>query len=154
VDHKFRTSWRSYLFQSLCTVLAMLVVLLAFDLRQAIVITSLGATVFVVFMMPSSIPAQPRRVIGGHLVGLVSGSLLGLIPHDSAAGGILVAALAVGLAAFLMVVLNAEHPPAAGTALTVVVEGPSTDLVVGVLGSVVVLAIAHHFLKRRLKDLV
>jgi hypothetical protein len=58
VDRKLRSAWRSYLFQSLCTVLVMLVVLLAFDLRQAIVITSLGATVFVVFLMTSSIPAH------------------------------------------------------------------------------------------------
>jgi CBS-domain-containing membrane protein len=61
---------------------------------------------------------------------------------------------AFSLAAFLMVVLNVEHPPAADTALTVVVEGPSTELVLAILVSVVLLALAHRTLKPVLKDLV
>jgi hypothetical protein len=53
-----------------------------------------------------------------------------------------------------MTVLNLEHPPAAGTALTVVMEGHSAGLVLAILISVVLLALAHRFLRPVLRDLV
>jgi CBS-domain-containing membrane protein len=60
----------------------------------------------------------------------------------------------VGTTALLMTVLNLEHPPAAGTALTVVMEGHSAGLVLAILISVVLLTLAHRFLRPVLRDLV
>ena len=154
MDRKLRTAWHSYLFQSLCAVLSMLLVLLAFDLQQATIATSFAATIFILFMAPSSDAARPRKVIGGHAVDLLSGILWSLAPQTALVPTVTVYAFAVGTTALLMTALDFEHPPAAGTALTVVIEGYSTQLVLAVLISVVLLALAHRLLKPVLKNLV
>lgn len=154
VDAKFKASWKNYVLQSLLATLALLVTLLAFNLRQAAIITSIGATVFIVFAMPDRPSARPRHVIGGHLIGIISGSLLSFVPHPSPAATIVVYSLAVGLSVFLMSVTDTEHPPAAGTALSVVIDGFSFDLVLALLISVVLLALLHRLLRPLLKDLV
>jgi CBS-domain-containing membrane protein len=154
VDRRFRTLWRNYLFQSLCTALAMSVVLLAFTMQQATIVTSLAATIFIVFIAPTSPAAQPRKVIGGHSVGLLCGSLLSLVPHTLLATRIAVFAVAVGLAALLMALLNVEHPPGAGTALALAVDGFTIEIVLAVLIGVAVLALIHRLLKPALRDLV
>jgi len=154
VSHHFRTYWRSYLFQSLCAVLAMLLVLLAFNLQQATIATSFAATIFILFMAPTSDAARPRKVIGGHAVGLISGILWSLLPQTALVPTVMAHAFAVGTAALLMTVLDLEHPPAAGTALTVVLEGYSVALVLAILISVILLALAYRFLRPVLRDLV
>ena len=63
------------------------------------------------------------------------------------------AAAAVGLSIFVMVVIDTEHPPAAGTALGLVTEGLKWDPVIAVVAGTLVLAVAHHFLKKYLRDL-
>ena len=154
MDRKYPASWKSYLFQALCTVLAMAIVLLAFTMQQATIVTSLAATIFIVFIAPTSPAAQPRKVIGGHSLGLLCGSLMSLVPHTHPATRIVVYAVAVGLAALLMALLNMEHPPGAGTALALAVNGLTVDIVLAVLIGVVVLALIHRLLRRWLEDLV
>jgi CBS-domain-containing membrane protein len=154
VNEHFRAHWRSYLFQSLCAVLAMLLVLLAFDLQQATIATSFAATIFILFMAPGADAARPRKVIGGHAVGLIAGILWSCLPQTALVPTVMANAFAVGTTALLMTVLNVEHPPAAGTALTVVIEGYSARLVLAILVSVVLLALAHRLLRPVLRDLV
>ena len=67
--------------------------------------------------------------------------------------GVLVYALAVGISIFLMVALDFEHPPASGTALGVAMTGFSLNVMLAVITSSVLLALAHIFLRRYLKDL-
>jgi CBS-domain-containing membrane protein len=69
--------------------------------------------------MPHLFTAQPHNLIGGHLLGLISGWLAAAVPHHSSMVSLAVAALAVGLSIFLMVSCDMEHPPASGTALGV-----------------------------------
>ncbi len=90
----------------------------------------------------------------GHIIGLISGSLMSLIPHQGVAFSILVYSLAVGVSIFFMVALDAEHPPASGTALGIAITGVSLDVIIAVLVSVVILSLAHRLLRRFLKDLV
>jgi CBS-domain-containing membrane protein len=132
----------------------MAIVLLAFTMQQATIVTSLAATIFIVFMAPTSLAAQPRKVIGGHSIGLLCGSLLSLVPHTLPATRIAVFAVAVAIAAFLMALLNMEHPPGAGTALALAVNGLSARIVLSVLIGVVILALTHRLLRRWLQDLV
>jgi membrane protein implicated in regulation of membrane protease activity len=63
-------------------------------------------------------------------------------------------ALAVGLSLFLMSLTNTEHPPAAGTALGIVVQPWSYQIVIFVLVSVISLAIIRRLLSRYLRDLI
>ncbi len=149
----FRLFWKNYTFQSLLATLTTFVVLLLLSMEHAVIIASIGATAFIVFAMPKSITAKPRSVIGGHLVGLLSGSLCSLIPHPSFLQSVIVYSLAVGLSIFVMVIADTEHPPASGTALGVAIMGPSPGVMIAVVTSAVTLSLAHCFLKPFLRDL-
>ena len=153
MDEEFTSHWKSYVFQSLLATLAIFVALLLFSMQHPVIIASVGATTFIVFAMPKSVTAKPRNVVGGHLVGLFCGFLCTLIPQFSFSHPAVAYSLAVGLSIFVMVVTDTEHPPASGTALGVAVEGYSMSLMIAVITSVIVLSLAHRFLKPLLRDL-
>ena len=54
---------------------------------------------------------------------------------------------------FTMVVTDTEHPPAAGTALGVVITGTSLDVFIAVSMSIILLSLIHHFFKSHMRDL-
>jgi CBS-domain-containing membrane protein len=150
---KFPQLWKHYLYQSFLAVVVIFVVLLVLNMENVVVIASIGSTAFIVFTMPRNTTAQPRRVIGGHVVGLISGSLCALIPHTTNLANIGVLSLAVGISICLMVALDFEHPPASGTALGVAMTGFSPGVMAAVVTSSVILSLAQHFSKRFLRDL-
>jgi CBS domain-containing membrane protein len=104
--------------------------------------------------MPKYITAQPRNLIGGQLVGLISGSACVLIPHVSFLFSVIVDSIAVGLSIFIMVITDTEHPPASGTALGVAAAGFSLKIAIAVIVSAIILSLIHHFFKQHLRDLV
>ena len=150
---EFPRLWKNYLYQSFLAAIVVFIVLLLLTIEQAVIIASIGATAFIVFTMPRNICAKPRRVIGGHIVGLVSGSLCAIIPHSSTLTSISVIALAVGVSICLMVAIDVEHPPASGTALGVALTGFTPGAMIAVLTSSIILSLAHTFSKIFLKDL-
>jgi CBS-domain-containing membrane protein len=150
---EFRIHWRNYVFQSLFATLAVFIVLYFLSLQDAVIIASLGATAFIVFAMPGYITAQPRNVIGGHLVGLFWGALFSLAPHATMLGSLVCYSAAVGLSIFTMVVTDTEHPPASGTALGVAITGMSLHVLIAVVLGIVLLSLIHHFFKPYLRDL-
>ena len=150
---EFKALWKNYLYQSLLATVVVFIVLFVLNIEHAVVIASIGASAFIVFTMPGNITAKPRRVIGGHLVGLLSGSLCALIPHHSLFPAIVIYALAVGISICLMVAIDVEHPPASGTALGVAITGFSYEILLAVLTSSIVLSLAHRFCKKFLRDL-
>jgi CBS-domain-containing membrane protein len=129
-------------------------VILLLQLERVVIIASIGASAFIVFAMPQSITAKRRNLIGGHTIGLLVGSLFGLVPHPSTLLCAVLYALCVGATIFLMVATDTEHPPAAGTALGVAMMGLSPTLVVSMVTSILVLALVHHLFRSRLLDLV
>lgn len=154
IKKEFRLHWKHYFFQSLLATLTMSVVLLFLTLENAVVVASIGATSFIVFAMPKSITAEARNVIGGHLVGLISGSLCGMIAQPLFVHSIVVYSLAVGISIFVMVVIDVEHPPASGTALGVAITGFSWNVTIAVVTAVIVLSFVHRFFKTSIRDLV
>jgi len=150
---EFRLFWRNYVFQSLFATCAIFIVFLFLGLQHMVIIASIGATAFIVFAMPKSITAKPRNIIGGHLVGLISGYLCALIPHHLFLHSIIVYSFAVGLSIFIMVVADTEHPPASGTALGVAIRGFSLEVTIAIITSVIILSLIHHLFKRYLRDL-
>jgi CBS-domain-containing membrane protein len=150
---EFPRLWKHYIYQSFLAAVVVFVVLLLLTIQHAVIIASIGATAFIVFTMPRNICAKPRRVIGGHIVGLVSGSLCALIPHSSTLANISIIAFAVGISICLMVAIDVEHPPASGTALGVALTGFTPSVMIAVLTSSVILSLAHTFSKKFLKDL-
>ena len=153
IHAEFRQLWKNYLYQSCFATVVIFIILLLLSLEHAVVIASIGATAFIVFTMPRSITAKPRRVIGGHIVGFITGSLCALIPHSATISSVTVYALAVGISILLMVSLDVEHPPASGTALGVAITGFSPYVMLAVITSSVALSLVHHFFKKYLKDL-
>lgn len=150
----FPELWKHYLYQSFLATLVVFIILLELSLQNAVVIASIGATAFIVFTMPKNITARPRRVIGGHMVGMFAGSVCALIPHTSTLTTALVLSAAVGVSICLMVAFDFEHPPASGTALGIALTGFSPGVIIAVLTSSLILSLAHHFSKKFLRDLV
>ena len=107
---------------------------------------SLGPTAFLFFDAPLSDAASPRSTVTGHAIGAVAGwlslAVFGLLSTPSvliagvswAYGG--AAAMALGLTAGLMILLDVRHPPAGATTL-IVALGLMTDI-----GHLVVLMVA------------
>lgn len=150
---EFRRYWKHYVFQCLLATFVVFIVLLALSLKNAVIISSIGATAFIVFAMPKMVTANPRNVIGGHAMGLIIGSLCFLIPHSTVINAALSYSFAVGLVIFLMVVTDTEHPPAAATALGFAISGFSLNTALALISSILVLSLVHYFFRNRLKDL-
>lgn len=161
LDTNLKKDWRKYVMQCLLVVVALIVILYFVDvLTHAAIVAALGASTFIVFAMPRWITARPRNVIGGHIIGLIAGSIcyfcfiyppLGL--NDKFLY-IFAAAVSVGLAMLLMVSTDTEHPPAAGTALGIVASGWSLSAALFVLSFAVVLSMVRYLLKPWLRELV
>jgi CBS-domain-containing membrane protein len=154
IGREFKTFWKNYLLQSLLAVLVVFVVFWSLNVEQAVIVASIGSTAFIVFTMPSYATAQSRRVIGGHLVGFLCGVLGSLILNYLSINPLVIYSFTVGLSIFLMVALDFKHPPASGTALGVVISGFSFEVMIAILTSAVILGLAHHYLKRYLRDLI
>ena len=164
IDKSFKRAPGNYVIQSLLAVVAVAVILFFIEvLTHAVIVAALGASTFIVFAMPHTIAAQARRLVGGHVVVVVCGCIfyyaLVLIGYPeglqlsqelviSIAG-----ALSVGLAIFLMAITNTEHPPAAATALGIVIGGWSSGVIVFIFLGAVSLALTRRLLRGYLKDL-
>ena len=153
LDKNFRTLWKNYVLQSFLATLAMSIVLIFLSIERAVIVASIGATSFIVFAMPRSVTARPRNVIGGHMIGLLCGSVSTLIPHPPSIN-VIMCSIAVGLSIFLMIITNTEHPPASGTALGVAINGFHPNVALAVIVSAVTLSAIHYSLRKYLKDLV
>jgi CBS-domain-containing membrane protein len=147
----FRRYWRHYVIQSAVATIAFALILIVHP--NKIITASLAATTFIIFAMPGIITAQPRRVIGGHLVGLICGTLCYFIPHHSPAAKVCVFSFTVGVSMFIMVITDTEHPPAAGTALGIVYNGISFHSGFIVFANVIILSLIHQLFRKHLRDL-
>jgi CBS-domain-containing membrane protein len=147
---KFKKLWIYYILQSLLAALALFIIVLVLGKDKMVVISAMGATSFIAFAMPKTVSAKTRNILGGHLVGLASGAIF----YFTSLPYFVEYPCAVGLAIFLMVVLDVEHPPAAGTALAVVVNEVSPPVFVAIMTSALILSQCRYYLRRYLKDLV
>ncbi len=154
ISLEFKRFWKSYIFQTLLSSVVVFLVLLLLNMEDAVIIASIGATVFIVFAMPQYITAQPRRIIGGYIIGLVTGALFALIPHPTTLSAFTVYSAAVGSSIFLMIVFDAEHPPASGIALGTAITGVSPRIAIAVVTSCLVLSAIHVLTRRYLRDLI
>lgn len=163
IDKSFIRAPKKYILQSLLATIAVAIILYFLGaLTHAAIVAALGASTFIVFAIPNSVTAQPRRLIGGHTFGLLCGLLCyyaflnnPLIELTAGWGFLyfIAGALSVGLAMFLMTITNTEHPPAAGTALGIVTQEWSVWTIVFVLAFAISLVIIKRLMGSQLKDL-
>lgn len=124
-DPGFKKNRSRYIIQCVLATLVIYLVLLVLDtVTQTVLISALGASTFICFTMPRVKSSEPRYLVGGYIVGTCVGGFMSLasghivfdfIPQHTIP--ILFGAAATGLAIFLMVITDTEHPPAAALAL-------------------------------------
>jgi CBS-domain-containing membrane protein len=147
---KFKNLWKHYILQSLLAGFVLFVLVLILGQDKMLAISAMGGTAFIVFAMPKAVSAQTRHVIGGHLVGLASGFIFFLttLPYY------VEYPMAIALVIFLMVALDVEHPPAAGTTLAVLANEISPNAFITIMLGAVFLSQCRYYLRSYLKDLV
>ena len=150
IKRKFKKLWKYYLLQSFLASFVLFILVLTLGEDKMIAISVMGATTFIVFAMPKSVSAQTRNVVGGHLVGLACGAIFLYANLPYFAGY----PLAVGLVIFLMVALDVEHAPAAGTVLAVLGNEVSLNVFITIILGAIFLSQCRYYLRDYLKDLV
>ena len=74
IDDKFKRNKLRYIIQCSVATISVFIVLLILDvISNAVVIASLGASSFIVFALPKTRSAAPKLMIGGYVVGTLSG---------------------------------------------------------------------------------
>ena len=164
LDPKFKENFWSYIWQCGLATLFMFVVLYFVDiLTYPAFLAVLGSTFFIVFTMPHSYVSNPRPLIGGYIISSISGvtfCLISKIPHiqsdfltDSFEMDIC-GALAVGFSIFFMVIFDAEHPPAAGLALALIINPWDHLTIFFLLCIIILLSVLRRWLKPVMKNLL
>jgi len=164
-DKKFRKNTLKYIFQCFLASLTILSVLIFLDvLEETAIIASLGASAFIVFTMPTQYSSDPRRIIGGYIVGVLVGLIFYFIanleiistffPAKQITSLVVFGAIAVGFAIFIMAVTNTEHAPAAGIALGLVINKWDYITIIFIISAILWMAIVRKILKPYLMDLI
>ena len=154
METEFREHWKAYTVQSLLATIILAGVFTFLTQQYIVIVASIGASAFIVFAMPNNIVAKTQNIVGGHIIGIIAGTLGHLLGTITSIPVVIPYALAVGLSMFIMVVVDLEHPPASATALGVAIAGFSWRVAVALVVAVGVLALAHRFLKKYIRDLV
>ena len=124
--------------------------LASFNTEFPLVMIPFATSIVLVMGSPEAEPAQPRPLVGGHLVS----TLVGLLVLQLTGPGPWAAAVAVGLAMVAMHATRTFHPPAGIDPLVVVVNDmPWTFLIAPVgVGALLLAAFAfawHNLLRPR-----
>ena len=116
----------------------------------ALVMAPFGATMVILFVLPDSPLAQPRNIVGGHLLTTLAGlSVLHFFGADPLSLG-----LATGCGIALMMLTNTTHPPAGANPLLVMLTQPGWNFVLtpvlsGTLLIVLFGVLYHRLIARR-----
>ncbi len=164
LDEKFRKNITRYISQCALATISVFIVLMVLDVvTNAVIIAALGSSTFIAFTMPEAQVSRPRFMIGGYIIGIAAGclchylSLCSLMAwtsfiHESP--HVVFGAMSVGLAIFVMVITDTEHPPAAGLALGLILNEWSILTIVVVFAGIISLSIIKFILKPVLKNLL
>ena len=164
IDRKFKKNTLKYIFQCFLATLTIFAVLIFLDvLKETAIITALGASAFIVFTMPTQYSSDPRRLIGGYIVGLIVGFVFFLISQSEiknilafsdTATLVIFGAIAIGFAIFIMAVTNTEHAPAAGIALGLVINRWDYLTIIFIVIAILWVASIRLILRGYLMDLI
>ncbi len=160
LDEQFKKNKAQYFIQCLMATTAVMIILLTIDtMFKEVMIASFGATSFSVFAMPHNRTSRTRSVMGGYAIGITLGILLRLLAgYVFAQSGLhwifdVTGAAAVGFSLLVMTMTNCEHPPAAGLALGLVLQGYHTESLLIISASVMIILVIKHLLRHWLINL-
>lgn len=164
IDKKFKTNPLKYIIQCFLATLTVLAILLFLDvLNETAIITALGASAFIVFVMPTQYSSDPRRLVGGYFVGAIVGFAFHLVSklniltpfiENQTTVLVIFGAISVGFSIFIMAVTNTEHAPAAGIALGLVINRWDYLTIIFIIIAIIWMASVRIFLKKYLMDLI
>lgn len=113
-----------------------------------LLIAPFGATCVLLFAVPESPLAQPRAVVGGHVLA----TMIGLVCLATLGSDGTSIAIAVGLAIGVMQLTRTVHPPAGATPIVVIMSGAAWHFLVSPVlvgcGLLVVLALVFNNLAK------
>jgi CBS-domain-containing membrane protein len=161
LDRNFLRRPKRYVLQSVLATLTIAAVIAVQDSVSNVALTSaMAASAFIVFQMPHSRFARPRRVIGGHLVAVIVGLAAAFVAHsvlsqgsDSGLATDMTAAVALGTTLLAMAMTDTEHPPGAATVVGVVFSPNPLESGLLILGGALALSAIHHRTKNWLINL-
>ncbi len=163
IDKKVKTNLGNYIFQCFLATFTLLAVLIFLNvLTETAIIAALGASAFIVFTMPNMYSSDPRRLIGGYIIGILVGIIFYFISTSNPAevlflngstSLIFFGALAVGISILIMTVTNTEHAPAAGISLGLVINQWTNITILFILVAVLWMAVVRKVLKPYLINL-
>ncbi len=164
-DEKFKEHKTEYFLQCSLATISMAITLVILDaVSNAAIVGALGASSFIIFTMPHKRVSDSRFLIGGYLVGIAAGTLCYWSNHliaisqiefiSESTDTVFFASIAVGLAIFLMVITNTEHPPAAGVAMGLVLNEWSPQVLGVILMGIAYMAGMKKLLKPYMIDLL
>ena len=153
---KFIQLWPYYIIQGALASITLGLILIVIGQENRVAISAMAATAFIIFAMPKGVSAKSRNVLGGHLTGLICGFavLRGFALLQLPTAYYIQYTLVVWLAFFFMVALDFEHPPAAGTALAVVMNEVSFEVFLVIMTTALALSLIHRIFIDKLRDLV
>ena len=165
IDEKFKKYPEKYIYQSMMATLFIFIVMYFIDIiDHSAIVASMGASSFIVFTLPKQDIARPRLVLGGYFVGILVGILCCYFGVQIVGGQellqkhnilrALLASVSVGLAIFIMVVTNTEHPPAAGIALGLVFNPWNIKTLLFIIIAALVLSCIKKLFHRWMIDLL
>ena len=162
VNKNLQKNYKNCVFQSLLLFICVSLVLLLHSLFGGIIVASLGASSFILFVTPHTNSSRARNLLGGYICGAVSGILFSLLLNQISGFSfsgvdyalIFICAAASALTTFLMVTTNLIHPPAAAFALGLSAEPACIKTAAAAMIGVIILCTARHMLKKYLKDLI
>ena len=164
INKKLRQDIRPYIFQSVLATGTILMILLVLDvIEHTAIIATLGSSAFLVFTRPRAYASRLRPLLGGYLIGIVVGMffyMLSLLPQmaslpiSQSTIYIVYGAMSVGCAIFFMVATSTEHPPAAGMALSLVMNAWDGGTLLFILLAVLSMAFMRRLLQPVMVDLV
>jgi CBS-domain-containing membrane protein len=134
----FRHDWQTMIWRALGGATAILAMFFLAGFGQMpLMLVPFATSIVLVMGMPKAEPAQPRALVGGHLISAAIGIAVALVAGPSPWA----AAIAVGLAMAAMQLTRSYHPPAGIDPLIIVNEHlPWTFFFIPVAAGAVLLA--------------
>ena len=164
LDQYIHSKWAHYVFQCGLAAVSLIFILLVGDtVFKTAIVVGIASSAFTVFVIPDSVAATHRKVIGGHFVAGIVGAVISLSIQSTGLNSLaeetryfidIAAALSVGIGIFVMVVTNTEHPPAAGTSLGIVFYGFDWTSMVFILLSALLLSLVRVALRPKMINLL
>ncbi len=160
LDQYIHSKWPQYLLQCFLAIVSLFLILIIGDsVMRAAIVVGVASSAFTIFVVPDSIAATPRKVIGGHLVAILIALLIVVLIqvlniNDSRLILNICAAVSVGIGIIIMVVTNTEHPPAAGTSLGLIIHGFDWSSVIFIIASTLLLSLIRIILRHRMINLL